>query len=332
MRAQPRARTQPMAGFEDHFSDIVDYVVRTSDEIWMDQAVGRIYETFDAGCTIYSDDGIARSVEDVMTSTLATLNDFPNPDLEHLSIAWSGDEDRGFHASHLGSFQAVNSGASRYGPALGQTTAMRFCFDCVILENRIHTGWLVCDNGALVRQLGLDIHATAQQVANQPSFDIAVVSVSTRLDGQAPRRWYDGPTDTIEGWVAHHFDQVWNARRLDHVAFHYAADAVVHWAGGRTAHGPREIGTLIVSLLASLPDSTLRVERLSWSDETDGVILAARWILEGTLRSGGALGDVPGGKPVSVMGASHMRFGNGYIVEEWTVFDEIAVLAQAYRS
>lgn len=313
-------------------TNIADFVVQTSTEIWVDRAVGRIYETFDANCTIFTDVGIMRSVEDVMSSTLATINGFPDPDLKHLNVTWDGDEDRGFYSSYLGSLHAVNCGATRYGPITGKSATARFCFDCVIRDNRIHTGWLVCDTGALVRQLDLDVHATAQLVAEQPMFDVAVLSVPTRLDGQAPRRWYDGPNDTIEGWVAHHFDQLWNARRFDHVAFHYAADAVVHWAGGRTAHGPREIGGLIVALLASVPDSTLRVERISWSDEGDGVILAVRWVLEGTTRHGGVLGDVPAGKPVSIMGASHMRFGNGYVVEEWTVFDEIAVLAQAYRS
>ena len=313
-------------------SRIRDGVVRNSEEIWVDRAVGRIYETFDASCTIHSPVGVMRTVEDVMTGTLETLACFPDVELTHLNVAWSGDEVRGFFTSHLGSFAAVNCGATRYGPATGKSARARFCFDSLTRDNRIHTGWLVCDTGALVRQLDLDIYATAQLVADQPSFDIAVLSVPTRLDGQAPRRWYDGPNDTIEGWVAHHFDQLWNARRFDHVAFHYAADAVVHWAGGRTAHGPREIGGLIIALLASVPDSTLRVEYISWSNESDGVILAVRWVLEGTTRGGGALGDLPAGKPVSMMGASHMRFGDGYVVEEWTVFDEIAVLAQAYRS
>ena len=313
-------------------TDIADFVVRTSTEIWVVRAVGRIYETFDASCTIYSPDGVMRTVEDVMTGTLETLAGFADVELRRLNVAWSGDEERGFLTSHLGSFEALNRGATRYGPATGKSATVRFCFDCIIRDNRIHTGWLVCDTGALVRQFELDVHTTAQLVAARPSFDVAVLSVPTRLDGQAPRRWYDGPNDTIEGWVAHHFDQVWNARRFDHVAFHYAADAVVHWAGGCTAHGPREIGGLIIALLASVPDSMLRVERISWSNEGDGVILAVRWVLEGTTRRGGALGDLPAGKPVSMMGASHMRFGDGYVVEEWTVFDEIAVLAQAYRS
>jgi predicted ester cyclase len=98
------------------------------------------------------------------------------------------------------------------------------------------------------------------------------------------------------------------------------------------ATGPRNIGALIIGLLASLPDATVRVEHVSWSEEGDGVILAVRWLMEGTTRPGGLLGDAPAGKPVFVMGMSHMRFGAGHIVEEWTLFDEVGILAQAYRA
>ena len=332
LRAAPGLRTQPMTGFEDQFTDIVDYIVRITDEIWVDRAIGRIYDTYDAGCVIYSSYGVVRSVEDVVASTVMTLAAFPDGEAHHLNVAWSGDDASGFYTSHLGYSQSTNLGASAYGPATGRRVGLRFCADCITANNRIHTEWLVRDNGALVRQLGLDLHDTARRIAEQPRGEIAVLSVPTRMDGQAPRRWYDGPNDTPKTWVCHHFDQIWNARRLDHIPFHYAADAVAHWAGGRVAHGPRNIGALIIGLLASLPDSTLRVEHVSWSDETDGVILAVRWVLEGTTRSGGMLGDVPAGKPVFVMGASHLRFGHGMVVEEWTVFDEVGVLAQAYRA
>jgi predicted ester cyclase len=76
----------------------------------------------------------------------------------------------------------------------------------------------------------------------------------------------------------------------------------------------------------------MRVEHVSHSEETDGVIVAVRWVYEGTTQSGGVLGECPVGKPVFMMGISHMRFAGDKIVEEWMVFDELGVLSQAYRS
>jgi hypothetical protein len=75
----------------------------------------------------------------------------------------------------------------------------------------------------------------------------------------------------------------------------------------------------------------MRVEHVCWSEETDGVIVAVRWALEGTSRPGGLLGELPGGRPIGIMGMSHMRFAGPLIVEEWMVFDEVATIAQAYR-
>ncbi len=328
----PATRTQPMAGFDAQYGDIVDYIVRITEEIWRDRAIGRIYETYDASCTIYGASSVVRSVEEVVAATLTSLNSYPDQVTDHVNIAWRGDEAAGFYTSHLGYSKATNLGATEFGPATGKRVMSYFVADCISRDNRIHTEWLMHDSGSVLHHLGLDLHETARHMAAQSPATCFIVSPPTRLDGQAPRRWYEGPKTTPEGWAQHHFDETWNARRLEHVLFHFAADAVAHWPGCREATGPRAICGLIVSLLASLPDATTRVEHFCWSEETDGVILAVRWMLEGTTHRGGMLGDVPAGKAVAIRGSSHFRFGNGHVVEEWTVFDELDALIQAYRS
>ena len=321
-----------MVGFDAHYGDVVDYIVRITEEIWRDRAIGRIYETYDAGCTVYGASSVVRSVEQVVAATLASLNAYPDQVTDHVNIAWRGDETEGFYTSHLGYSKGTNLGASEFGPATGKRVMSYFVADCISRNNRIHTEWLMHDSGAVLHLLGLDLHETAKNMATVPLAEIFIVSPPTRLDGQAPRRGYDGPTDTPQGWARHHFETTWNARRLEHVPLHYAVDAVAHWPGCRDATGPRAIGELIISLLTSLPDATIRVEHVCWSEETDGVILAARWVLEGVTRAGGMLGEVPSGNPIAMRGSSHFRFGGGYVVEEWTVFDELDALTQAYRN
>ena len=331
LRKGPLTRTQPLAGFDAQYGDIVDYVVRITEEIWRDRAIGRIYETYDASCTVYTASGVIRSVEAVVAATLASMHAYPDAVTDHVNIAWRGDETAGFYTSHLGYSGGINLGASEFGGPTGKRVMSHFIADCISRDNRIHTEWLIHDTSAVLRQLGHDLHTTARSLAAVPPADIFVVVPPTRLDGQAPRRVFDGPNTCPDGWAWHHFDTIWNLRRLDHVPFHYADDAVVHWPDGRTATGPRAIGDLIIGLLASLPDAVMRIEHVCWSEETDGVILAVRWTLEGSTRAGGLLGDVLPGRPVVLPGASHLRFGNGHVVEEWTVFDELDVLVQAYR-
>ncbi len=332
LRQGPPARTQAMSGFDAQYGDIVDYIVRITEEIWRDRSIGRIYETYDAGCTIYAASSVVRSVEEVVAATLASLNAYPDQVTDHVNIAWCGDERAGFYTSHLGFSKATNLGPSEFGPATGKRVTSFFVADCISRDNRIHTEWLMHDSGAVLRHLGLDLHETARALAVQPPGNVFAVSPATRLLGQVPRRWYQGSNATPDGWAQHHFDETWNARRLEHVPFHFASDAVAHWPGGREATGPRAIGELVIGLLTSLPDATMRVEHVCWSDETDGVILAVRWLLEGNTRAGGMLGDVPAGKAIAMRGSSHFRFGNGHVVEEWTVFDELDALIQAYRT
>ena len=327
----PSARTQPLAGYDAQYGDIVDYIVRITEEIWRDRSIGRIYDTYDANCTIYGASSVVRSVEEVVAATLGSLNTYPDQITDHVNIAWRGDEKAGFYTSHLGYSKATNLGPSEFGPATGKRVMSYFVADCVSRDNRIHTEWLMHDSGAMLHYLGVDLHETAQQMATVPLANIFVVSPPTRLNGQAPRPMYDGPNHTPDGWALHHFDTIWNGLRLEHVPFHYAADAVAHWPGCREATGPRAMGELIIGLLTSLADATTRVEYVCWSEETDGVILAVRWLAEGTTRGGGMLGDVPSGKAIAIRGSSHFRFGGGYVVEEWTVFDELDALTQAYR-
>jgi predicted ester cyclase len=333
LRRPAGPRTQPMAGFDDTYVDIVDYIVRITEEIWVDRAIGRIYETYDHACTVYSHYGVVRSVEEVIASTVATLNGFPDGEAHHLNVAWSGDETESFYTAHLGFSRSTNLGRSAYGNATGRRVGLRFAADCVSRENKIHTEWLVRDNGALVRQLGLDIDEVARSIADVPTRERFVISPDTPLVGQSPREPYAGPRDTVDGYFAGFFHDIWTLKRLDRLPLHYHPEAIVHSGGGRVAQGLRNIGALMLAVMASLPDGIMRVANVCWSEETDGVIVAVRWVLDGTTRKGGVLGhELPEGRPASMMGMSHFRFSGDRIVEEWTVFDEVGVLAQVYRA
>ena len=324
-------RTQPMRGFEDNFTDIVDYIVRITDQIWADRCVGRIYDTYDANCTIYTTGGVVRSVEEVIASTTMGIHAGPDGETHHLNVAWSGDDTQGFYTSHLGFARSTNLAASPYGPATGRRLGRFFVADCISLNNRIHTEWLVRDNSAAVRQMGFDLHKVAKRVADDPLFGGPIVSVPTRLFSQSLPVGSNEPMQTVEHWVEHHFSNIWNHRNFDHISKAYCPNVIAHWAGSRVAFGHRNLASMIIGLLASLPDATIRIEHVSWSDETDGIIVAVRWTLEGTTRAGGLLGNVPAGRQIGVMGMTHLRFSGAVIVEEWTMFDEVAVIAHAYR-
>jgi predicted ester cyclase len=324
--------TQRMNGFDGEFIDIVDFIYRITHRIWVDRAIGQIYDYYDHASTVYSPSGVTHTVEEVVASTAVMINAFPDRESHFLNVAWSGDDECGFYTSHLGFSRMTNRGPSAYGPATNRTVTIRTVADCISLNNKIHTEWLVRDNGAMVRQLGFDRHTVARQLAERPEAEIFVLAAPPRMYEQLARQPLDLPRETVEHFMAHLFHDIWNRRRLDMLEAFYASDAIVHSGGGRVAVGVRNISTLIISILTAIPDAVMQVNHVSWSEEPDGVIVAVRWTLEGSTRQGGILGDVPAAQEISMMGMSHFRYLGEKIIEEWTLFDEVALLTQAYRS
>lgn len=324
---------QPLGGFPGRYVDIVDYIVRITREIWVDGAIGLIYDCYDANCVVYTASDVGRGVESVVASTIVSMASFPDLDNHFLNVAWSGDAKSGFYTSHLGFGTGLNTGRTQYGPATGRKTTIRFCADCISLDGRIHTEWLARDNGALVRQLGLDLHEAARLLAETPPREAPVREAPARLEGQTvPGLIEPGSADLEEHFRAM-FHNIWNARRFDVLVRYYSPDVLVHTSGGRVASGRAALRALHLDLLSSMPDATMTVGHFCWSDETDGIVAAIRWELQGTSRTGGWLGDMPAGVPIAVPGMTHCRLDEGgRIVEEWTVFDEVAVLANVYRA
>jgi predicted ester cyclase len=323
LRAGTGERTQALPGFEPQWRDIVHYIVGITEEIWSDMAVDRIRATYADDCVIHTSMGTSRGVEGVVAGTVQSLWAFTDFATEHLNIAWSAEGDD-FYTSHLGFARSTNSGATLYGPATGRSLARHFVADCVSRDNKIHTEWLARDNATGLIQMGLDPVAVAQALAQLPA---AEPLVPVAPDAPIP----DGDPADPAGWFMRQFAR-WSARAFADAVGAYAPDVTAHWPGQRRAEGPRAVAMLMVGLLASVPDGRFRVEHVCWADDADSPIVAVRWRLDGTSSPYGALGTMPADRPVALIGMSHFRFQGGLIVEEWTVFDEVAVLTQAYRA
>ena len=321
-RALGGERTQALPGFEAKWRDIVHYIVGITEEIWSDIAVDRIRATYADDCVVHTSMGSTRGIEGVIAGTVQSLWAFTDFTTEHVNVAWA-QEGADFYTSHLGFARSVNTGATLYGPAAGKPLARHFIADCVSRDNKIHTEWLARDNATGLIQMGLEPLAVARMLAELPAPEplLPLAPDAPGLpeagDGVTPKMWFAG---LFAGW---------NARAFAAAAERYATDAVAHWPGLREATGQRAIAHLKVGLLASVPDGLFRLEHVCWSDE--GPTIAVRWRLDGTSSPLGALGDMPGGRPVALIGMTHYRFEGGLIAEEWTVFDEVAVLVQAHR-
>lgn len=331
MLAPPPPAGFPMAGFDAEFTDIVDYIFRITHRIWAERGVGRIYDYYDHACLVMTAADISRSVEDVVAGTLSMMQAFPDRESRFLNVAWSGDDRVGYYTSHLGFSAMTNLGPSAFGPATGRRVRIMHCADCVSRDNRINTEWLVRDNGALVRQLGIDpMELAREQAARDAAADRVPwhVGAPQRAPGQAVPGPLDAPRATPQDRLAHLLHDVFNRRRLDRLTEAFRADAVLHAAPGREFVGLDGIAQAMIGLLAPFPDALFTTEHVTAADETDGLILAARWSLRGHHRADGMFGR-PTGRPAHILGIAHFRLDEEErVAEAWLLFDEVAVLRQ----
>jgi predicted ester cyclase len=135
----------------------------------------------------------------------------------------------------------------------------------------------------------------------------------------------------IEDFVRRSFHEIWNWRLLNKIDVYYVENYVCHTTCDRHLHGLGSFRAFVLSLLAAFPDAVMTIEHFyCLGNEAEGFRTMTRWNLQGTHKGYGPYGD-PTGKPFYLMGISHHTVKDGRFVEEWTYFDEIALLKQIWR-
>jgi hypothetical protein len=100
--------------------------------------------------------GITDIKEAVVKATKATQQEFPDRQLLGEDVIWIGNEENGFLSSHRILSKATHQNDVTYGPATGKKIVYRVIADCACRNNQVYDEWLVRDQGAIIRQIGLD--------------------------------------------------------------------------------------------------------------------------------------------------------------------------------
>ena len=122
----------------------------------------------------------------------------------------------------------------------------------------------------------------------------------------------------------------WDHRNARHVSDAYARSCVLNVPPGQKIEGRSKAKNHFTRLLASLTDTrgTLDHHCASRGDNNE-LDLAIRWTVRGMHVDGGF--DCPGdGAELLILGISHWRLDKKGIVEDWTVFDQLAIMRQIY--
>jgi predicted ester cyclase len=324
----------PMRGFEDQYTDIVDYIIRITHRIWEEKAVGYIYNTYQHNCVVHAGNTDVHGREDVVAGTLQFLSAIPDRKLYGEDVIWSGNENDGYHTSHLIMSVGHNTGWSAYGPPTGRKAVWRAIANCVVRDNLIFEEWLLRDETALIRQLGFDPWLVAEtQVRGTIGAGLQPEPVGEigRTRGQFPPPVMPAPPNgafDVEDFVRRAYHEIWNWRLLNTIRDRYTPSHVCTNAGGRKLHGQDELTTFVLSMLSMFPDAGVTVDHVYWNgDDQAGYRVAVRWTFTGTHTGIGFYGP-PTGARVHIMGLSQHHIRNGLFTKEYTLFDEMGLIKQ----
>ncbi|PBH33959.1 ester cyclase [Clostridioides difficile] len=328
-------REQEIPGFDSKYRDFVDYIMKITHNIWEEKGIGVIYDTYHNNVTMHCGSSNLVGIKDVISNTLQTLHAFPDRRLIGQNVIWSNFGADGFLSSHRVLSTATNLGDSNFGPATGRKINFRTVIDCATTNNRIHEEWLVRDNLWIVTQLGLNPQEVAKSMAKASESKVlslqSTYGICESMDGQFMPTKYQAKDDSAGEMMLEMTSRIYNYKYINEVKKYYHDNAVVHFICDKDLNGYDEIQGMIVSLLASIPNGSYEVERVTCNqrEKNEGYDVSVRWRLRGINEGIGFFGQ-PSGKHIEVMGINHYHILQGKVKEEWITFDGMDVLKQMY--
>lgn len=330
-RASGTGQRQPLRGFYPEYTDIVDYIIRCTHKMWEEGGIGLLYDHYAQNTGVWTDWGFSVGRERAAEYVVQRLAGFPDLRLFGDDVVWTGDDRAGFRTCHRFVQTGTNYGWSRYGPPTGKRVQFRSFANCIVRENRITEEWLVHDELTIVRQLGLDVDEVLRDLANATDTTMMhdIVSEVPRTHGQlTPAPFvpqHPGGFD-VEDFVRGAMHEIWNWRLLNKIPDYYAPTVPIHATGNRELYGLGDARAHVLHLLATFPDGMLQVDDVyANGDERNGYRAAVRWTFLGSHRGIGTYGK-PTGKQIRILGTTEFRIKGEKIVEEWTVWNELALL------
>ena len=326
-----RPRRQALDGFEPIYSDIVDYIVRCTHRIWEEKNIGLCRTHYADSCLMHTLNGPYQGLDGVVQGTVNALAAYADRIIVGEDVIWSEDAPGTFLSSHRITSRSTHLGVdAMFGePALRINCATTIA-DCLVRENLIIEEWLARDNARAAYQMGVD------------PWDIAAAQLAEDLEGDPARhgwrrQWIEDirsdpgvmpPKDHPAFVPADALVTAFNEDLYGRAAEAFSPAVEVRWPTGRLGVGRGYWTACLMQLRAMLHGARFRIDHWAARPLPHGdIAVALRWVLIGSHNGHGVWG-APTGRDILVMGMSHYRLRAGVIVEDFTVFDELAVLRQ----
>jgi predicted ester cyclase len=311
-------------------SNLVDFILGITFEIWEQGQVELIHDYYAEKVEVFSLDSMTNSATRMVENTYKTLETYPDRLLLADDVITKGASRQGFSSHRLVS-PMTNSGESVFGPATGRQIFALNIADCEINDGLITREWLVRDNLAVIRQLGFDPLTCAVIVAEQ--FDEKQINwlsseFARTVNCPAPTLTNADNVDTLHSFARDVLSNCWIWGDNNALKTIYAPYCVMQRAPMQKYSGQGAILKHYSDWRLALPNASLCIDHVcSQPFDEHNQRIAVRWSVAAT-HEGEFASQPATGKPVYILGVTHWQLVDGRIAAEWTVFDELAVLAQ----
>ncbi|MDW4499324.1 ester cyclase [Sulfitobacter sp. D35] len=313
--------------YAENWTDFPDYIIGITKEIWEDRGVETLNRYYAPDIPVRSPMGIQRGNKDVIASTMATINEFPDRELFAEDVIWSNDPEHGHLSSHRLLTRATHTRDGQFGKATGKPWVVHVIADCAAKDETIYDEWLVRDYGGIVRQLGMKPRSFARQM------------IAAEGGVEEARKPFLPENDVDGGYHGRGNENEWGARYADsltrimnhdfnHILADYDRAVIGEYAGAQHAIGREAVSAFWLGLRASFPSARFEIHhQIGMDGDMLSPRAAIRWSLDGTHDGWGSFGR-PTGARVHVMGMCHAEYGPWGLRREYALYDEIAIWKQ----
>ena len=320
-----------MQGFDSEFINLKDYILKITHRIWEERGVDRIRDYYGEHAPVKTPASITSHVEDVVRFTLQTLHMFPDRQLLGEDVIGSEDEPGTFYSSHRILSTMTHQGDGFFGPPTGKEVHTRIIADCICRENKVIDEWMVRDQSAIVKQLGLDPKEFSLRLAEDWKNSGQPLLTADDL----VNRW-TGPPDSgqasgiVEKLIAT-YTSVWENSELRLLEQSHDRACQVHAPGANTLHGRKQLTDFLTGYQASFPRGKFRIHHWILNEEEGkNTRIALRWSYSASHQGEGCFGQ-PKGAPVVVMAMTHAELQDGQVIREYHAIDEISIWMQIHQ-
>ena len=311
------------------YKDVPEFIYGITREIWEDRGIGgKLQKYYAPDILLRAATGFTGTNDGVAAQTLQTLHQFPDRQLVGEDVIWTGYDDGTFLSSHRLTSVMRHTGDGVLGVASGKMVRSRVIADCWVRDQVVVEEWLVRDQAAFARCLGLEPRALAQTMTDRDIRNGVPVSFFVPAHDKPSRYQATTPNDEAVAAVLQGMRRIWQDKETQAIRDLYFAGAALHAPGGDVLYGHADIDTFDLGYLASFPDAVLKIEAARVNrDPEQPVRVAVRWSLTGTHSGYGHFGE-PTGAPVYVMAISHFNLTCNKVTAEYMVTDEVSIWKQ----